>query len=152
MVIISLVPFDVGHRGRDQKIRSFQNWNEHEGSYLVTELITKTLSSFFKVTFPVNICNILFGLFYTGLFTGELFCHFWSKLCEEETRNKIFLSPNFFIFWQIDVFLTQSGGEKAAKVCSKSSLSCGLSAHPITSRVSPFLDFGFSPRVLSIVD
>ena len=144
MVIISLVSFDVGHRGRDQKIRSFQNWNEHGESYLVTE--------FFKATFPVNICNILSGLFYTGLFAGELFCHFWSKLCEEETRNKIFLSPNFFIFWQIDVFLTQSGGEKAAKVCSKSSLSCGLSAHPITPRVSPCLDFGFAPRVLPILD
>ena len=72
------------------------------------------VSALFQANFPRNICNISFRVFYVEFFFCKraVLLFLIKTWCCEETGNKISLSPNFFIFWQIDVFWHGGGRRK----------------------------------------
>ena len=70
------------------------------------------VSALFQANFPRNICNISFRVFYVFFCKRAVLLFLIKTWCCEETGNKISLSPNFFIFWQIDVFWHGGGRRK----------------------------------------
>ena len=86
----------------------------------------KLCVSFVQGNFARNICNISFRVFYVVFFAGSCFAIFDQNFLVK--KKKIFLSTNFFIYFDGSMF-SDTAGEKASKVCSKSFLSFRLDAH-----------------------
>ena len=87
---------------------------EGGGNKLIVELITETMCQLcFSPTSLVTSAILVSACFMSSFFCKRAVLLFLIKTwCREETGNKISLSPNFFIFWQIDVFWHGGGRRK----------------------------------------